>query len=207
MPIQFANEVLKPWDELNSLTAQPYALDPQISDATRLAVALANAINHTGDRMAVDQNIDQKTFKNRLKQKSKEYRLVCDVSDMAKHSKLSLANRENEIYITSMFEWSAVQGFRFIRNSIRIKHVGDGEFDFLEASLAAISFIRTEFQFTIQWNRRISESSEPFRPQAALHHDSRFCIQMKAVQLQFLSRSGPNSYTPCDPPLVEFIVL
>ena len=211
MPIQFASEVLKPWDELNHLTAQPLALDPQISDIARLTVALANAINHTADRIAVGQNIihlnQVRAFKGQLHILSKEYRLISDVSDMAKHGTLKSPSRKNKIQVVSLFEWCAVRGFRFIRNSILISHAEEGDFDFLETSLASILFLMSEMDITPSWSKTICESSEPFRPQAALLFDSRYCIQMNAVKLQFLSRSDSGSYTPCNPPQIDFVVL
>jgi hypothetical protein len=47
--LRFLNDVVKPWDELNALLAKRLALQPDLSDVTRLAGSLAVAIRHQVD--------------------------------------------------------------------------------------------------------------------------------------------------------------
>jgi len=46
---RFLNDIVKPWDELNKLLGERLALQPDLSDVTRLAGALAVAIRHQVD--------------------------------------------------------------------------------------------------------------------------------------------------------------
>jgi len=46
---RFINDILKPWDELNSLLSQQYAFQPDLSDITRLAGNIAVSIRHQID--------------------------------------------------------------------------------------------------------------------------------------------------------------
>ena len=48
-PQRFVNDVVKAWDELNALLSQRYAFQPDVSDVTRLAGALAVAVKHQAD--------------------------------------------------------------------------------------------------------------------------------------------------------------
>lgn len=43
---QFLNDALRPWDKLNKVLAEPFAYQPDLSDATREAVTIAAAIKH-----------------------------------------------------------------------------------------------------------------------------------------------------------------
>jgi len=86
--LQFINDILKPWDELNKLLASPYAFEPGINDVVRMATNLAIAINHWCET----ENENKKT----IIASSDAYRIMVDVANMVKHK--SLYNKNNTKY-------------------------------------------------------------------------------------------------------------
>lgn len=46
MTLRLINDVVKPWEELNALLVQRFAFQPDLSDVTHLASALAVSIKH-----------------------------------------------------------------------------------------------------------------------------------------------------------------
>ena len=105
MTVRFLTYFVKPWDELNLLLAQRFAFQPDVSDVTRLADALAIAIKHQSEVAGVCRSaVDAASIENRL---------MSDVADAAKHGKLRNPSRDNSLQIGALFECSPDNKFRF----------------------------------------------------------------------------------------------
>lgn len=131
MTLRLINNVIKPWEELNALLAERFAFQPDLSDVTRLASALAVSIKHQADQRGVSQSaVDSVSFENRL---------MSDVADAAKHGQLRDSARNNKLYVASCFEYAGTRGFRFIRNTVTIAHATSGEHDFMVTALSALA--------------------------------------------------------------------
>src|SRR5258706_9729579 len=87
MTLRLINDVIKPWEELNSLLVQRLALQPDLSDITRLASALAVSIKHQADLRGVPRNA--------VDSASNENRIISDVADATKHGQLRDSSRNN----------------------------------------------------------------------------------------------------------------
>lgn len=130
--LRFLNDVAKPWDELNILLTERLALQPDLSDITRLAGSLAVAIRHQVDAAGISD-----TEANR---ESNEHRIISDTADFWKHGPLGKAERNNKFSTESFFEYAPGKGFSFIRNALFVEHSTLGKHDFLVTSLAAIQY-------------------------------------------------------------------
>jgi hypothetical protein len=97
-PQRFVNDVVKPWDELNALLVQRYAFQPDLSDVTRLAGALAVAIKHQADLAGC-------TDRSAIDAASLENKLMSDVGDFWKHGPLRESSRNNSLSVSAMFEY------------------------------------------------------------------------------------------------------
>lgn len=180
-PNRFLNDVVKPWDDLNSLLVQRLAFDPTFSDVTRLAGALAVAIKHQADLAGVQRSaVDSASPANRL---------MSDVGDFWKHGSLKKASRNNSLMVAALFEHAPERGFRFIRNGVLIRHATLGEHDFMAVSLDAISYWVQHYRFNLTWTGHVSEAPVEFHPEAFLYYEPRHCIHMGSTSFRFLARA------------------
>jgi len=195
-PQRFVNDVVKPWDGLNALLSQRYAFQPDLSDVTRLAGALAVAIKHqadlagSADRSAIDAA-------------SLENRLMSDVGDFWKHGPLRDPGRNNSLSVSAMFEYDPGRGFRFLRNGLFIQHATLSEHDFMHTSLAAIRYWITTEGIGLSWSGAVAECPAEFHPTAFLHYDPKYCLSMSSTRFRFFARSGGGDLVPTDPPEVR----
>lgn len=197
MTLRLINDVVKPWEELNVLLAQRFAFQPDLSDVTRLASALAVSIKHQADlRRMPRSSVDSASDANRL---------MSDVADTAKHGQLRDSSRNNSLHVASCFEYGAGRGFRFIRNSVSIAHATSGEVDFMVTALAASQYWMDILGFTLDRKLAVAEAADEFFPTAYLYFNPKYCINMKQTQLKFFEKKDGN-YCPVDPPHVMFEV-
>ena len=195
---KLVNDVIKPWKELGELLAQPFAFQPELSDVTRSATALAIAISHYPESHGLERStIDRKCH---------ACKVMTDVADMAKHGKLRNEKRHNELYVAALFECGSQNQFKFLRNAILIRHTSFGEIDFMNKSLEAIKFWMSDLQFQLNRNLAVKESSEGFCPSARLKYNERYCINMNSTRYKFVRRTANNSLVPYDPPEVRIEV-
>lgn len=196
---RFLNDVVKPWEDLNADLARPIAVQPDLSNFTRLASGLAVSTKHQVDhrhltRAAVDAA-------------SAENALMSDVADAAKHGGLCDPNRNNSLSVTSNFEYDAARGFQFIRNAISINHASLGDRDFMQTALAAIRFWMGQLGFSLNRALAIAEGPNEFFDAARLYFDPQHCIQMDKCQIGFFERGKNGEHRPVEPPEVKFVVL
>ena len=197
-PQRFINDIVKPWDELNSLLRENFAFQPDLSDITRLAGGIAVSIRHQVDFSTLD---DKKANESCI-----AHRIIADTGDFWKHGSLRKEERNSPIAVSAAFEFSESLGFRFIRNIIFVEHKSLGTHDFMETSATAIKFWLTQHNININWQGAIIESQNHFESTARLGFNSKYCTSMSSVQLRFLKNNSDGSYTPIDPPEVKFEV-
>jgi hypothetical protein len=195
-PQRFLNDVVKPWDELNTLLSQRYAFQPDLSDVTRLAGALAVAIKHQADLAGY-------TDRSAIDAASLDNKLMSDVGDFWKHGPLHDSGRNNSLSVSAMFEHDPGRGFRFLRNGLFIQHATLGERDFMSTSLAAISYWLTAQRIGLSWSGTVAESPAEFHPTAFLHYDPKYCISTSSTRFRFFARSRGGDLVPNDPPNVR----
>lgn len=199
MALRLINDIIKPWEELNSLLVKRFAYQPDLSDVTRMASSLAVSIKHQADLRGVSQStVDNASFENRL---------MSDVADAAKHGQLRNAARNNKLYVASYFQYAPTLGFRFIRNSLTIAHGSMGEHDFMVVSLAALRYWMNHIGFSLGRELAIAEGPNQFFPSAYLYFNPRYCINMTQTRLKFFEKLNDGSYQPIDPHEIKFEVV
>lgn len=197
MTFRLINDIVKPWEELNALLLQRFAFQPELSDVTRLASALAVSIKHQADLRGMSRSsVDSASNANRL---------MSDVADAAKHGQLRDPSRNNTLHVASCFEYGAGRGFRFIRNAVSIAHATAGEVDFMDTALAASQYWMDILGFTLNRKLAVAEAADEFFPTAYLYFNPKYCINMKQTRLKFFEKKDGN-YRPVDPPEVMFEV-
>jgi len=198
MTTRFLTNIVKPWDELNTLLSQRYAFQPEISDVTRLAGSLSVAIKHQAEVAGVSRT--------ETDNESDENRLMSDVADAWKHGELKNPKRNNSLSVGSQFECNENNQFRFIRNIVTIKHQTDGALDFMETSKAAIQYWINKLSIPISWNPSILVSDMEFHEEAYLFFNPKYQVSMGSTNLQIVKRNNANQLIPYDSPEVRFAV-
>jgi len=193
-PQKFLNDVVKPYDELNSLLVQRLAFEPDLSDVTRMATGIAVALRHIPEFVGIKSKVQrQKLFED-----SFENQIIADVADGQKHE--VNAERKNTLLTAALFECNP-GGFRFLRNALFINHTKFREREFLKISLGAIRYWIHKLQFNISWKGEgaILEAPEAFHPTAFLFYNSQYCIHMKNTRYRFFSRKETGELVAVDP--------
>jgi hypothetical protein len=196
MTLRLINDVVKPWEELNALLVQRFAFQPDISDVTRLASALAVSIKHQADLRGISRSV--------VDSASNENQIMSDIADAAKHGQLRDPSRNNTLDVASCFEYAAGRGFRFIRNSISVQHATFGELDFMVTALAAAQYWMDFLGFTLNRRLLLAEASDEFFPSAYLYFNPKYCVNMKQTRLRFFEKEPSGHYRPVDPPQFMF---
>lgn len=196
MALRFVNDIIKPWDELNALLAKRYAFQPDLSDVTRMAAAIAVAIRHYPEKAAQPQKDTES--------RPLEIRLMTDVADAAKHGALKDSKRNNTLHVAALFECNDENNFRFIRNGLYIAHESEGEHDFMTTALIAINYMRSKYDVGVVWEKDVLEAPEEFYPTAFLHYNSKYCINMSSVRISIFRRTESGALEPYDSPSVKF---
>lgn len=195
--LRFFNDLIKPWDELSTLLTERIALQPGLSDVTRLASSLAISIRHQVDLTKISDRI--------ACTESREHALIADTADFCKHGPLRDPRRNNAFSTKALFEYAPNKGFSFIRNAIIVEHATYGAHDFMVASLAAIQYWIKRRGITTTWAGAVRENAQEFHQSARLKYDPNRCIFMEQIRLGFFLRT-PQGWQPVDPPEVRFEV-
>lgn len=196
--LRFLNDIVKPWDDLNALLVQRLALQPDLSDATRLAGALAVAIRHQVDVVGLKNS--------EVNAECLEHRIICDVGDFYKHGSLRDCGRNNAFSTESHFLYGPGNGFSFLRNVLFVEHLTLGKHDFLHTALAAINYWINKRELSLNWQGEVHESPTEFHEEAFLNFDSEKCISMSQVRLGFFLKGEDGVLQRVDPPEFRFIV-
>lgn len=197
-PHRFANDILKPWDDLDSLLSQQYAFQPDISDISRLAGNIAVAIRHQIDFS--DLTDKQANYL------SQAHQLISDAGDYWKHGELRKKERNSPISVAAAFEYRENGTFRFLRNIVTLNHRSLGERDFMDTSAEAAKFWMAQRDYSIEWKGAPSTAPPRYENAARLKFHSKYCIEMSSVQLKFFKRIDGDSLVPVDPPEVRIEV-
>ena len=188
--LKFVNNVVKPWDELNDLLALRYAFQPDLSDVTRMAAALAVFISHYGEPQIMPKQSAQESF---------DMKIIGDVADSSKHFELRDQTRQCEISVRALFEVRDDSQCRFLRSGVYINHATEGELDFMSLSLGSIRYWIDRLRLDIQWRGEVLDAANEFYPTAWLDYEPKYCIRMGGTNCRWLKREG-NSLYPFDPP-------
>lgn len=191
-PQRFINDILKPWDELNSLLAQQYAFQPDLSDITRLAGAIAVSIRHQTES---SQLTDKQA--NKL---SRAHKIISDVGDFWKHLELRDKGRHANFSIAAIFEYREDETYRFIRNIAEIEHASLGLHDFMETSAEAVRFWMSRKEISVSWEGVPSEAPVVYETAARLKFNPKYCTKMSQARYKFFKRTVDNGLIPFDPP-------
>lgn len=198
MTVQLLTNVMKPWDELNTILAERLAFQPEVSDVTRLVGALAVALRHQPEAARIDPS--------QVHRESIENKIVADVGDTWKHGELRDPARRCEITVGARFECNAENKFRFLRNVVTVRHAYQGNLDFMEIAGAGIVYWITKMRLGVNWKPRIAEGPTEFFDEAFLFFDPRYQIQMSAMNLQIVRRTEEGVFEPYDAPEIRFAV-
>jgi hypothetical protein len=196
--LRFLNDVAKPWDELNRLLSERLALQPDLSDVTRLAGTLAVAIRHQVDVAGIKDAL--------ANSECIEHRLITDTADFWKHGALRQPERNNRLSTEAFFEYAPDKGFSFIRNALFVEHASLGKHDFMTTSLGAIKYWIKKRGIATAWSGSVHENPQEFHPTVFLRFDPARCISMDQVRLGFFSRQPDGSWVRVAPPEVRFEV-
>lgn len=196
--LRFLNDIAKPWDELNALLAERLALQPEVSDVTRLAGSLAVSIRHQVDAAGIEDIV--------VNAECLEHRIISDIADYWKHGPLKNPGRNNSLSTEAFFEYSPGKGFSFIRNALFVEHATLGRHDFLVTSLAAIKYWIKRRVIATDWSGSVRENPQDFYRTAFLKFDPLRCISMDKTRLGFFLKQTDGSWTRVDPPEVLFEV-
>lgn len=189
---------MKPWDELNAFLAKRLAFQPEISDITRLAGALAVAIKHQPEAAAVNPKL--------VLGESPENRIMSDVGDAWKHGTLDDPTRRNRITVAAQFECNSENKYRFLRNVVTVHHASQGDLDFMETSGAAIVYWIGRLRLGISWQPQLAEGPAEFHDEAFLFFDPKYQIRMSATNLRIVRRTADGALVPYNPPELRFAV-
>lgn len=188
--VQFINDILKPWDELNDLLAKPYAYEPGISDIIRMAGNLAIALKHQCDL--------EKKNRKQIDQLSSANKIMSDVADMIKHRELRDKSRENELYAVASFECFEDK-FKFLRTIIYVEYPDGKKFDFIIETAKAIKFWINESNLNISKPLNIKLCAEDFQKNAILYYNPLKCIHMKSTRIQTYRKNSNGDLELFDP--------
>jgi hypothetical protein len=194
--IRFVTNIVKPWEQLNVLLAQRYVLQPDISDATRMAGSLSIEIKHQAELSGLTTAS--------ITADSLEYKVMSDVADAWKHGKLRDSTRDNRLIVGSRFEGNAEGKFRFIRNVITIEHASLGKLDFITTSAGAISYWIGKLNLPIRWSPIIAEGPSEFHDEVFLYLNTKYQVSWSAMNIMFFQRSADGELNPYDPPEWKF---
>ncbi len=198
MALRFRTYLVKPWDELNLLLSQRFAFQPEMSDVTRLAGALAVAIKHEAEKAKLSRTlVDGESLDNQV---------MSDVADAWKHGNLANAARNNHLTVGAQFECSPDNKFRFLRNVVTVHHASLGTLDFMMTAGEAISYWIRKLKLAINWSPTLAEGLREFHEEAFLYFNPKYQISMSATNLQIVRRSANGDLVPYDTPELRFAV-
>ncbi len=195
---EILNDTVRPWDKLNKTLAEPFAYQPDLSDVTREAVTIATAIKHIAEKFTKDRrSIDAASLENSI---------MSDVADKWKHRDLRRSDRDNRLFVQSLFEVRN-NHFGFLRNRVIVDHATHGQIDFMATAAAAIRYWLDRLEVMPDWTGKVHVAKIVFLPVATLYFDDSRQMNMESVRLQFLARADNGDLIPAAPNEVKFQLL
>lgn len=195
---QFANDVIKPWQDLDRLLVLPFCHDPTRSDASRLAASLAVNIKHQADRLFSGDPLAVKKFVDGPMRAHEPARLMSDFADKSKHFALRDKKREVTMTIRSVFETDGARHYRFLGHKLLLDHVGLGECDFMVESAAAIGYWAEQRRFKMQAPLNPTMTQGPWLRYAGLVFDPQHSVQARQMTVLMLKRNETGELVPFD---------
>lgn len=196
---QFLNDALRPWDKLNKILAEPCAYQPELSDATREAAAIAVAIKHVADKFTKDRrSIDAESPANSV---------MSDVADKWKHPEIRKPARDNYFLVKSRFLVEDGGLFSFMRNRVVVVHAAHGQVDFMEVAAEAIRYWLQRLDVSVNWPGHVLLAAPIPLPAATLHFDETRQMEMRSVNLEFVGRVPSGDLVPMAPAEVKFVLI
>ena len=196
--IQFINDVLKPWDELNDLLAKPYVYEPGINDIVRMTGNLAIVLKHQCDLV--------KGNRSNINKLSPENAIMSDVADMVKHRKLNNKERENDFHAIATFEYFEDENenkIKFLRTISCVEYRDKRKFDFILESAKALNFWIDHLKLRVSQNRVIKTCDSDFHNEVILYYNPSKCIRMKSTRIQVYKKDENGNLRPCSPKNVK----
>lgn len=197
-PQRFANDILKPWDELNALLSQQYAFQPDISDVSRLAGNIAVAIRHQIDFSDLNDNQANKLCH--------AHQLISDAGDYWKHGSLRNEKRNSPLSVAAAFEYREDKTFRFLRNILTIEHKSLGQHDFMQTSAEAAKFWMRQKGILSEWKGEPFLAPTIYENVARLKFNAKYCVSMSSTRLRFFKEDRNGELIPFAPPEIRFEV-
>lgn len=194
--LKFLNDILQPWEKLNTLLSQPYALQPNLSAFTREIDTLSVSIAHWGETKS---------------KRRKKFSLFNNIADTAKHTNLNDEKRETTTNFSSFFLCNGNNEFRFLRNVPYITYEKDPAFsgpqyDFMQESLIEIKEIMRKEKIYLDRDIIISEHSDnTYYERAKLKFDEKYCININSLKISFFIRVD-GELVPYEPPEVKLTI-
>lgn len=196
---QFLNDALRPWDKLNKVLAEPFAYQPDLSDATLEAVTIAAAIKHVADKFTKDRrSIDAESQANSV---------MSDVADKWKHPKIRNPARDNHLMVKSRFLVDDDSQFSFVRNRVVVVHATHGQLDFMQIAADAIRYWLHRLNVSINWSGEVLVATPKPLSEVTLYFDGTRQMEMRSVGLEFVGRGPNDDLVPIDPVEVRFVLL
>lgn len=190
--IKFLTNILKPWDELNELLSQPFAVQPDISDLTRQVESIAVSLSHYREQEGGSR---------------KRTSLMNDIADTAKHGSLRDQNRITLCAVSSCFLCDENDRFLFLRNIpfITYKTNQNQTFDFMSESLAEIKDIMASDGINVGRNIDISQSvNAEYEGVIRLKFDTKYCLHMDSASLRTFKENSDGELVSYAPKEVRF---
>jgi len=189
--LKFATDIIRPWERLNLELANQHSIDSDVSDFISNAASLAVKLSHFAEA-AGRKDI-------RTNKKSIAFNIIVDIADALKHNDVN-TDRNNRLYISSLFEGTEEGMFRFIRNSIKVQHSKYGLFDFLQVSKEAANFVFTNLNLIVFWDPPILEAPFIFTDKVFLGIYFTHQITWTGLNIQFFKRDNLGKLIHYDPP-------
>jgi hypothetical protein len=191
LPLKLANDILRPWERLNTGLVKKSSIDSNISDFMSVAEDLCVKLSHFPELTGRKSIRTDKT--------SNAFAAIVDVADTLKH-RTQKKGRANNLSVSSLFEGDDVGRFRFIRNRIIIDHEMYGKSDFLESLKEAVQFLIGKIGLNLYWNPTILEAPEIFDEKVSLDIYFTHQITWRGLTIEFVKRTPEGEFKHFDPP-------
>lgn len=186
--LKFVNDIIRPWEILNNELIKQNSIDSNISYFISIASDIAIKINHFPEILK----------RNDLRSGSK-FKIIVHLANSLKHN-IKERKKKCKLSISSFFEVNSENKFRFIRNSIRVEHLKEGKFDFLELTKETILYLISKLNFNLFWNPKVLECPLIFEDEVFLNLVYKNQIAWSGMQIEFFKRNDEGILSHYDPP-------
>lgn len=186
----FANEIIRPWEELNKELSKHYAVSPIHTAFTNKAYALAHSLKHLSEASGGLKSKD-------LNSLSSSYYLISDLSDTKKHGKRDNPTRTCTISTASLYErkFDKVVLLRFLRNVINMNHVTLGKKDFMECAKDCALFLASQLKIIINWTPVVFNNTGEFSNTVKTHASKDNQVVFTGTNFKTVELSASGEYT------------